>query len=97
MYGNLCGSECLNHFVLTFLNCFRTNKAAITHPVNTPKSDHSGPVPQLVSAQRPSAARPSVGTNILQVVSAMVANIKTTGDVSGAFGVDRTLCLSLTG
>jgi hypothetical protein len=55
----------------------------MAQPVNTPTSDHNGPVLQLVSAHSPRAAKPSVGTNILHVVSAIVANIKTTGDLSG--------------
>lgn len=56
-------------------------------PTNTPISDQSGPVFQLVSAHNPSAANPSVGTNILQVVSSMVASNKTTVEFFGGLGV----------
>lgn len=56
-------------------------------PIVTPMSDHIGPVSQLVSAHSPKAVSPKVGTNILHVVSSIVASNKTTVVRSGGLGV----------
>lgn len=61
-------------------------------PVNTPTSDHRGPVFHCSSHHRPSAASPKVGANILQVVSAIVPSNKMTVERSGGGGASPLGC-----
>lgn len=49
-------------------------------PTMTPAANNHGFVPSLPSAQYPSTVNPTVGTNIRQVVSAMVKSIKFTAE-----------------
>ncbi len=52
-------------------------------PTAKPLREYIDSVPDTLSTQRPTPAPPSVGTNIRQVVSAAIANNKTTVDFSG--------------
>lgn len=59
------------------------SKAATMIPSPNPVSINQGATLNCLSATIPKINSPSIGANILHVVSAAVASIKTTGDMPG--------------